>query len=88
MATRVPATSVSLRCTCIDRATNALIAMVNVCLDGLQRHEHAASPGTTGTSNIGPTASAKTYTVGIMVSNYYQRNSPVDNVIITVTRKR
>jgi Big-like domain-containing protein/Kelch motif protein len=70
----------------IDRTTNAFIATVNVSLTD-------PNDTTTGIAtydwnvNIGPIASSKTYTVAMIVSNYYQRNNPSDNALITVTRK-
>jgi hypothetical protein len=54
----------------IDRATGATIATVNVGADGIARFDWAAAP--------------KSYTIGFLVSNYYNRSSVADDVTVTV----
>lgn len=70
----------------VNRATNAVIATVNVSLTD-------PSDTTTGVAkydwnvDIG-TSSSKSYTVGLIVSNYYSRNSANDNATVTVSKQR
>jgi len=63
--------------TFVDRGGVVNIATVNVAADG--------SASFTWTPTLG-TAVSKTYTIGFIVSNYYNRNSTLDNVTITVTK--
>jgi hypothetical protein len=71
----------------IDRATNALIGLAKISL-GDQDDPSTGIATFDWNVNIGPTAASKTYTVGIIVSNYYQRNSTLDNALVTVARRR
>ena len=68
--------------TFVNRETNAAIATVSVKLvnDG---------DTTTGVAKYDWTVDSKprTYTVGMIVSNYYQRNSTADNASITVSKQ-
>jgi YVTN family beta-propeller protein len=68
----------------IDRSTNTIIGTVTPTLSG--------SDSTIGTAtykwsvNLG-TAKAKSYTIGFIVSYYYNRNSTADNAAITITKQ-
>lgn len=74
------------RVTFINRTTSAIIATVTVTL---------ADPDDTSTGvaaydwhvDIG-TAKSKSYTVGMIVSDYYSRNSTADDATITVSKQR
>jgi YVTN family beta-propeller protein len=67
----------------VDRSTGAIIATVTPTLSG--------SDSMTGTAtyswpvNLG-SAKSKSYTIGFIVSYYYNRNSSADNVTILVTK--
>jgi YVTN family beta-propeller protein len=68
----------------IDRSTNTIIGTVNPTLSG--------SDSTIGTAtykwsvDLG-TAKSKSYTIGFIVSYYYNRNSTADNAAITITKQ-
>ena len=72
--------------TFINRTTNAMIATVTVTLTN-------ADDTSTGvaeydwTVDIG-TAKSKSYRVGMIVSDYYSRNSTADDATITVSKQR
>ena len=67
----------------IDRGTNIVLGTATVSATG--------STATVGTAtfnwsvNLG-TASSKVFSIGFLVTNYYNRNSTLDNVSITVTK--
>jgi hypothetical protein len=72
--------------TFVNRATGALIATVNVSL--LDPGDASVGVATYGWKVDIGTATSKTYTVGMIASNYYQRNSSSDDVVVTVTRQK
>jgi hypothetical protein len=59
----------------IDRGTGATIATVPVAADGTASYLWTPAMGT---------AKSKTFTIGFLVSNYYNRNAIADNVTVTV----
>jgi hypothetical protein len=66
-----------------DRGTNTVLGTVNVTA--------GPDPATVGTAtfnwavNLG-TATSKTYSIGFVATNYYNRNQSVDDVNITVNK--
>jgi hypothetical protein len=67
----------------IDRGTNTVLGTVNVSASG-----DTATVGTATFNwsvNLG-TATSKAFTIGFLVTNYYNRNSTLDNVNITVNK--
>jgi len=67
----------------LDRSTNAIIATVPVVLSGTDPTQGAATFN--WAVNLG-TATSKTFSIGFVVSNYYNRNNTADNVNITVSK--
>jgi hypothetical protein len=63
--------------TFIDRATSLTIATVNCDVNGVATFDWAV--------NLGAAAS-KSYTIGFIVSNYYNRSSTADNATIVVNK--
>jgi hypothetical protein len=66
----------------IDRATNVILGTVPVVSDG---------DPTVGTATLNwaaslGTATSKKYTIGFIVTGYYYRNSPAENVTVTVSK--
>jgi hypothetical protein len=62
--------------TFIDRGTGATIATVPV-VGGVARFDWAVNLGT---------ATTKTFTIGFMVSNYYNRSNTADNATVVVNK--
>jgi Bacterial Ig-like domain (group 3) len=67
----------------VDRSTAAIIATVNVALSGSDPKVGVATFN--WPVNLG-TATSQTISIGFIVSNYYNRNSTLDNVNITVNK--
>jgi hypothetical protein len=67
----------------VDRSTNTILGTVNVSLAGTDPKIGTASY--VWTPSLG-TATSKTYTVGFIVTNYYNRNNTIDNATVTVTK--
>ena len=61
----------------IDRTTAATIATVNVGANGVATFDWSVNLGT---------ATTKTYTIGFVVSNYYNRNNTADNATVVVNK--
>jgi hypothetical protein len=61
----------------IDRTTNTVLGTVNVVV-GTDPMVGTASFTWSGVT-------ANTYTIGFVVTNYYNRNQPADNVMVRVT---
>jgi autotransporter-associated beta strand protein len=61
----------------IDRSTNTVIATVPVSLAGTATYNWSVDLGA---------SNAADFTIGVLVSGYYQRDASVDNTIVTVSR--
>jgi hypothetical protein len=61
----------------IDRATGATIATVPAAADGTAAYNWTPAMGT---------ATSKTFTIGFLVSGYYNRNATVDNMTLVVQK--
>ena len=61
----------------IDRSTSLTIATVNVAANGTATFTWPIDLGA---------ATSKAFTIGFVVSNYYNRNSTADNVVVTVNK--
>ena len=66
-----------------DRGTNTVLGTVNVTVSGSDLTIGSATFN--WNVNLG-TATSKTYTLGFVVTNYYNRNQTADNVSVTVTK--
>ncbi|HEV8508727.1 MAG TPA: choice-of-anchor tandem repeat GloVer-containing protein, partial [Chitinophagaceae bacterium] len=70
--------------TFIDRSTNTAIATVPIGLVNLADPKTGTATYTWNV-NIG-TANSQDYTIGIVVNNYYTRNSSAENTVVTVSK--
>lgn len=66
----------------VDRSTNTILGTVNPTAPDADPTVGSATLN--WTVNLG-SAQSKTYTIGIIVSYYYNRNSTLDNTVVTVT---
>jgi hypothetical protein len=67
----------------VDRGTNSIIGTVNVALTGSDITVGEATFN--WTVNLG-TSSSKSYTIGMIVGNFYNRNSTTENAIVVVSK--
>jgi hypothetical protein len=68
----------------IDRSTNLILGTVNVALAGGADPKLGVATFNWAV-NLG-TATSKTFTIGFIVTNYYNRNQIADNVTVTVSK--
>jgi hypothetical protein len=66
----------------VDRSTNTILGTVAVAPSA----DHTIGTATLNwTPSLG-TATSKTFTIGLVVTNYFTRNSTADNITVTVKR--